>query len=163
MSVSCGRRGWRLPNSSIISGREMSISLWRWRSVSDVKRSFPMVDLKAVLIRFRPLNDLSAEHDLTGRVQRICNRILMFGNIVVTWGNVKDGEFGREDWPCSRSWLFHFKYQQWSSLSRLEKKGISLSYMLPNCRILGDTSSMIFVVRMEGTETSLAELFAGVC
>ncbi len=56
-----------------------------------------MVDLRAILIRFRPLIDLSAEHYVTGRVQKICNRILMFGNIVVTWGNVNDGEFGRED------------------------------------------------------------------
>ena len=49
----------------------MSMSLCRWRSVSEVRRSLPMVDLSTVLILFRPLNDLSAEQEVTGRCVRV--------------------------------------------------------------------------------------------
>ena len=49
----------------------MSMSLCRLRRVRDVRRSLPMVDLSAVLILFRPLNDLSAEQEVTGSVQQL--------------------------------------------------------------------------------------------
>ena len=38
---------------------------------------------KAVFIRFSPLNDLSAEHVVTGKVHMILISALMFGNIEV--------------------------------------------------------------------------------
>ena len=56
--------GWRLANSSITPGMSISMSLCRWRSASDVRRSLPIVDLSAVLILFRPLNDRSAEQEV---------------------------------------------------------------------------------------------------
>ena len=70
-----------------------------------------MVDLSVVLILFSPLNDLSAEQEVTGNVQRISNRTLMFGKRDDAWGKVNDGVFGRETCPFSCSCSFHFKYQ----------------------------------------------------
>ena len=63
----------------MISGMSMSRSLCRCRSASDVSRSLLIVDLSAVLILFRPLNDRSAEQEVTGSVQRISSSTLMFG------------------------------------------------------------------------------------
>ena len=63
----------------MISGMSMSMSLCRCRSASDVSRSLLIVDLSAVLILFRPLNDRSAEQEVTGSVQRISSSTLMFG------------------------------------------------------------------------------------
>ena len=57
----------------------MSMPLCKLRSVSDVRRSLPMVDLSAVFILFRVLNDLSAEQEVTGSVQSMCNSSTMFG------------------------------------------------------------------------------------
>ena len=41
--------------------------------------SLLIVDLKEVLIRLSPLNDLSAVHKVTGKMQRIVTRALMLG------------------------------------------------------------------------------------
>ena len=60
----------------MISGMSMSMSLCRCRSASDVSRSLLIVDLSAVLILFRPLNDRSAEQEVTGSVQRISSSTL---------------------------------------------------------------------------------------
>ena len=58
----------------VTSGMSMSISLslCKFGSVSDVRRSLPMVDLSTVFILFRLLNDLSAEQEVTGSVQSTC-------------------------------------------------------------------------------------------
>ena len=41
------------------------------------RRSLLMLDLKTVLICLSPLKDLSAVHEVAGRVQRIVTRALM--------------------------------------------------------------------------------------
>ncbi len=51
-------------------------------------RSLLMLDLRAVLIRLSPLKDLSAEHEVTGSVQRIVARTLMLGKKLEIRGNV---------------------------------------------------------------------------
>ena len=59
----------------------MSMCLCRWRSASDV-RCLPIVDLSAVLILFKPLNDHSTEQEVTGSVQSMHahNSSVIFGN-----------------------------------------------------------------------------------
>ena len=52
------------------------------------KRSFPIVDLRGVLILFSPLKLLSAEQEVTDKVQRINNRTLIFGKRNEAWGSV---------------------------------------------------------------------------
>lgn len=74
--------------------------------------------LKGVLIRFSPLKDLSAEHDVTGSVQRIVTRALMFGYIELMCLRVSVRLDGGLVSPCSFSCCCHFSCQQCSSLSR---------------------------------------------
>ena len=102
MFRSSNRRGWCLANSSITSGMSMPMSLCKWRSASDVRRSLPIVDLSAVLILFRPLNDRSAEQEVTGSVQSMCNSSVMFGNIELARGSVNERVVGsdRSPWSC---------------------------------------------------------------
>ena len=45
-----------------------------------MSHSLLMVDLRGVLIHFRPLNDLSGDQDVTGSVQSIWSKTVMFGN-----------------------------------------------------------------------------------
>ena len=52
------------------------------------RRSLLILDLKDVLMRFKPLNDLSAVHEVTGNVQSIVMRALMFGKKLETFGKV---------------------------------------------------------------------------
>ena len=43
------------------------------------RHSLFMLDLRTVLIHLSPLKDLSAVHEVTGRVQRIVTRAVMLG------------------------------------------------------------------------------------
>ncbi len=62
-------------------------------------RSLLMLDLRAVLIRLSPLKDLSAEHEVTGSVQRIVARTLMLGKKLEIRGNVDERVEGSEAKP----------------------------------------------------------------
>ena len=46
----------------------------------EVRRSLEVVDLNTVLILFRPINDLSAEQEVTGSVERMWSNSLILGN-----------------------------------------------------------------------------------
>lgn len=70
----------------------MSMSLCRWRSASEVRRSLLIVDLSVVLILFRPLNDRSAEQEVTGSVQSMPNSSVIFGNSELARGRVAERE-----------------------------------------------------------------------
>ena len=95
-------------NSSIMSSTLISISLCTWSRAREDKRSFPIVGLRGVLTR---LKLLSAEQKVTGKVQRINNRTLIFGKRNEAWGSVEDSVVGREALPCSCSCCFHLIYQ----------------------------------------------------
>ena len=56
---------------------------------------------KAVLTRFSPLKDLSAEHAVTGRVHMILTSVVMLGHIQVVGRRVSLGVDGRLFWPWS--------------------------------------------------------------
>ena len=43
------------------------------------RRLFLLLDIRTVLIHLSPLKDLSAVHEVTGRVQKIVTRVLMLG------------------------------------------------------------------------------------
>ena len=58
------------------------------------RRSLLMLDLSAVLICFSPLNDLSAVHKVTWRVQRTVTRAFILGKKVETRVNVADSDEG---------------------------------------------------------------------
>ena len=90
----------------------ISMSRWRWRRAKEVSRSLPIVDLSDDLMRLRPLKDRSAEQEVTGRVQSMSSRTLMFGKRDDTCGKVKEGVVGREECPCSSSCCFHLRCQQ---------------------------------------------------
>ena len=77
----------------------MSMSLCRWRSASDVRRSLPIIDLSAVLILFKPLNDRSAEQEVTGSVQSMRNSSVIFGNSELARGRVKERVVGSDCSP----------------------------------------------------------------
>ena len=49
-----------------------------------------MLDLRSVLICLSPLKGLSAEHEVTGSVQRIVARTLMLGKKLEIRGNVEE-------------------------------------------------------------------------
>ena len=93
------RLGWRLANSSITSGMSMSMCLCRWRSASDVRHSLPIVDLSAFLILFKPLNDHSAEQEITGSVQSMRNSSVIFGNSKLARGRAKERVVGSDCLP----------------------------------------------------------------
>ena len=88
------------------------MSLCKWRSDNAVSRSFPMVDLRAVLMRLSPLKDRSEEQLVTGKVHKINSKALMFGNIDVACGKDRDGVVGKDVWPCKVCCCFHFMCQQ---------------------------------------------------
>ena len=46
-----------------------------------MRRSLLMLDLMEVLMRFKPLNDLSEVQEVTGRVHRIWSKTVMLVNI----------------------------------------------------------------------------------
>ena len=96
MLLSCRHWGKRLANSSITSLILISMSLWKQSKDKDVRRLLAMVDLRDVLIRFSPLNDLSELWDVTGRVQSISSKTLMLANIDEVWGNVRWSLVGRK-------------------------------------------------------------------
>lgn len=77
----------------------MLMSLCRWRSASDVRRSLPIVDLSAVLILFKPLNDHSAEQEITGSVQSMHNSSVIFGNSELARGRVNERVVGSDCSP----------------------------------------------------------------
>ena len=66
------------PSELIDSCTEMSRCTLR--SVSPESRTVVIADLNGVLI---PLKDVSAEHVVTGKVQRILRRVPILGNIEV--------------------------------------------------------------------------------
>ena len=71
MLASFIRRGLRLANSSITSCMSIiSMSLCMWSRDKEDRRSFPIVDLSGVLIRFNPLKDLSAVQEVTGSTKK---------------------------------------------------------------------------------------------
>ena len=90
-----------------MSSTLISISLCTWSRAREDKRSFPIVDMRGVLILFSPLKLLSAEQEVTGKVQRINSRTLIFGKRNEAWGSVEDSVVGREALPCSCSCCFY--------------------------------------------------------
>ena len=88
-----------------------SMCLWKWRRAKDVSLSLPIVDLRAVLMRLRPLKDRSAKQEVTGRVQSMSSKTLIFGNMAEACGRDMKGDVGKEACPCS-SCCFHFMCQQ---------------------------------------------------
>ena len=84
-----------------------------------------IVDLRALLICLSSLNDLSAVHEVTGKMQRIVTRALMLGR-----GEVEVSTDGSEAEPCS-SPDFHLMYQLCISLLREEIFGRSPEYSSP--------------------------------
>lgn len=112
----------------------------------DVRHSLPIVDLRAVLILLRPLNDCSAEHDVTGNVQRMRSSSLMFGNRKLAWGRVNEREVGRDSAP----WFFscaHFRYHMWISLLWLVGQDWANQVVL----VASDSD---FVMRTDATNSS---------
>ena len=61
------------------AGMSTGMSWCTVKSVSPVSHSVVMDDRKAVLIRFSPLKDRSAEQVVTGRVHKILNKALILG------------------------------------------------------------------------------------
>ena len=108
------------------------------RSVSPVSRCVVMADRKGVLIRFRLLNDLSAEQLVTGRVHRRLIKALMLGNIDVACLRAAAGLEGKLLCPCSFRCCCHFIIQQCTSEVTQCGDGRSSWYM--------STSSLILVV-----------------
>ena len=80
---------------SIASGMSIGISRCTWRSDCPESLSVVIQERKAVFIRFSPLNDLSAEHVVTGKVQRILINALMLGYIEVVSNNGALGVRGK--------------------------------------------------------------------
>ncbi len=58
------------------------------------KRSLDIVDLKFVFTRLSPLNDRSAVHEVTGRVNRIVMRAFMLGKKREILGRVDERVVG---------------------------------------------------------------------
>ena len=130
----------------------MSMSLCKQSNEKDDNCSFPIVNLNAHFTRFRPLNDPSEEHEVTGRVQIISKRTVILERMDEAWGKVKDGLEGREEMPCSFTCCTHFKCQQLSSLSRPPWWGWSSPYRSPRLLTLGEISSNFFVARTDGAK-----------
>ena len=89
-----------------------------------------IVDLRVLLICLSSLNDLSAVHEVTGKMQRIVTRALMLGNKLEIRGEVEVSADGSEAEPCS-SPDFHLMYQLCISLLREEIFGWSPEYSSP--------------------------------
>ena len=53
-----------------------------------------MLDLNAVMILFKPVNERSDEQEETGSVHKTRSSMLIFGNIVVAWGKADVGVVG---------------------------------------------------------------------
>ena len=144
--------GWRLANLSITSSMSIGISGWMWRSARLDRRSLLILDLKDVLMRFKPLNDLSAVYKVTGRVQSIVMRALVFEKKLETFGKVWDKVAGRDWNPWVASSDFHFVCQVWISLSSEERCGRSTAYNFPSSITIPDTVGRSFVTKTDGTK-----------
>ena len=103
--------------------------------------SLLIVDLRAVLIRLSPLYDLSAVHEVTGKMQRIVTRALMLGKKLEIRGKVELSADGSEAEPFSFSSNFHLVYQVSISLLREEIFGRSPEYSSPTFNITPQTVS----------------------
>lgn len=115
--------------------------LWRWRRGKAVSLLLPIVDLRADFIHLRQLKDCSAEQEVTGSVQIMSSRTLMWENMAEACGKDKKGDIGKEALPCSSSWCFNVMCQHWSSLWRLLQWERLPSYFSTNWKIFGEKSS----------------------
>ena len=61
-----------------------------------MRHSLVMLERRSVLMRLSPLKDLSALHEVTGRVRRIVTRTLMLGYKLEILGNVEERVEGRQ-------------------------------------------------------------------
>ena len=95
---------------------------------SPVNCSVVIDDRIAVLNRFSPLNDLSAEQLVTGSVHKILTKARMLGYMPVACLRVTVGLRGRLLSPCSLRCCSHFICQQCSSLWMQSGDGRSSRY-----------------------------------
>ena len=82
------------------------------------------------MICLSSLNDLSAVHEVTGKMQRIVTRASMLGKKLEIRGEAEVSADGSEAEPCS-SPDFHLMYQLCISLLREEIFGGSPEYSSP--------------------------------
>ena len=106
----------------------MGMSRCICRIVSSVSLVLVMLDLNGVLILFSPLNDLSAEQEVTGRVQSILIRAVILGYMELVCCKVSVRVVGKLLPPCSFSCFCHFSCQVFSSLSKHSGDGKSFWY-----------------------------------
>ena len=79
MSRSSILLGCRRANSSIALGISRAKSRWTARKLSSDKRAPDIDERNVVFVRFSPLNDLSAEHVVTGRKLIVHNWLVCRG------------------------------------------------------------------------------------
>ena len=79
MSLSSILLGCRRANSSIALGISRAKSRWTARKLSSDKRAPDIDERNVVFVRFSPLNDLSAEHVVTGRKLIVHNWLVCRG------------------------------------------------------------------------------------
>ena len=79
MSATCILLGFARLNASMTPSTSIWISLWIWSRLKPVSLSVVIVERKGVFVLLSKLNDLSAEHVVTGRVERIFRGTVMFG------------------------------------------------------------------------------------
>ena len=84
-----------------------------------------ILDLRLVFIRLSPQKDVSAVQEVTGRVQRIVMRALIFGLKLDILGSVEESVAGKALEPSVSFTVVHFVYQLCSSLLREDTLGRS--------------------------------------
>ena len=104
-------RGCRIANSSIAAAISTGMSRCIVKSLSPDSRCVPMDDLKADLILFIPLKDLSAEQLVTCRTHRIVNKALILGYIAVACLGASVGLLGKLllPWRCLEILLLFYE------------------------------------------------------
>ena len=122
-----------------------------WSRESPDSLSVVMHERKGVFIRFNPLNDLSAEHVVTGKVHMIRTSALTFGNIEVVCLRAILGVPGKLASPCCCCCFTHFIFQQCSSLWMQSEDGRSPMKLSANFITVVLYSSSGSVTMTEGT------------
>ena len=119
MSRSSILLGCRRANSSIALGISRAKSRWTARKLSSDKRAPDIDERNVVFVRFSPLNDLSAEHVVTGSVHKMLSSTRMFGYIELAYLSAPKGLEGKllavkyndiHNWLVCRGVLEHEKH-----------------------------------------------------